>query len=91
MEKVARVTEGGDSVDITVEFIFDPDSDNWAFRVPNLNITGGAKTEAEVRELAREAILYALEGEDIGSAATQRGYFRATVSAPDHLLPAAND
>jgi hypothetical protein len=36
-----------DSVAIEVEFIYDPERENWAYRVPTLHITGGAETEEE--------------------------------------------
>jgi hypothetical protein len=36
-----------DSVAIEVEFIYDLESENWAYRVPSLHITGGAETEEE--------------------------------------------
>lgn len=87
----ARAALGGgerDSVAIEVEFVYDPESHNWAYRVPTLHITGGAETEDEALEMARESILYALTGPQPTSGATKRGYFQATVSAPKHLVPA---
>lgn len=44
-----------------VEYIQDPDSHTWLFRVPSLHITGTAATKPEARDMAREAILFALE------------------------------
>jgi predicted RNase H-like HicB family nuclease len=75
-------------VAIEVEFIYDQESDNWGFRVPSLHVTGGAKTQAEAVEMAKEAILYALEGPESTNDATKRGYFAARISAPKHLVPA---
>jgi hypothetical protein len=44
-------------LDHPVEFVHDPESGGWAFRVPSLHITGGAQTEDQAKEMAREAIL----------------------------------
>jgi hypothetical protein len=76
------------AVEIPVEFVHDPESGGWAFRVPSLHITGGAQTEDQAKEMAREAILFALEDPDpTPGGATKRGYFQATVTAPEHLVP----
>jgi hypothetical protein len=81
-------TSANGNGNVVVEFVYDPESGGWAFRVPSLHITGGAQTEDQAKEMAREAILFALEGPDpTPEGATKRGYFRATVTAPEHLVP----
>ena len=49
-----------------VEFVHDPESGGWAFRVPSLHITGGAQTEDQAKEMAREAILFSLDHPEKG-------------------------
>jgi hypothetical protein len=53
-------------LDHPVEFVHDPESGGWAFRVPSLHITGGAQTEDQAKEMAREAILFALDHPEKG-------------------------
>jgi hypothetical protein len=45
-------------LDHPVEFVHDPESGGWCFRIPSLHITGGAQTEDQAKEMAREAILF---------------------------------
>jgi len=80
---VVAMTENGktDSVSIEVEFIYDPDSENWAYRIPSLHVTGGAETEEEAFRMARESIIYALTDPEHSPGATKRGYFPAELKA----------
>ncbi len=48
---------------LRVEYLYDPESRNWCFRVPNLGIIGGADTREEAEQGAIGAIAYALESE----------------------------
>ena len=45
------------------EYIYDPESRNWCFRVPSLGIIGGADTRGEAERAVLDAIAYALEDE----------------------------
>ncbi|MHB1527209.1 MAG: hypothetical protein ACYCZN_13195 [Candidatus Dormibacteria bacterium] len=73
--------------EIEVEFTQDPDSHTWAYRIPSLHVTGVAESEAAAIELAQESIVYALESPEPGPGSTKKGYFRAKVSPPKHLVP----
>lgn len=44
-----------------VDFIYDPESKNWGFKVPALHIVGGDKTRPDAERMAREAIEFTLE------------------------------
>ena len=46
-----------------VEYIYDPKSRNWCFRVPSLGIIGGAETREVAEQAVLGAIAYALEDE----------------------------
>jgi hypothetical protein len=48
---------------VRVEYIYDPESRKWCFRVPGLGIIGGADTRGEAERAALDAIAYALEDE----------------------------
>ncbi len=48
---------------LRVEYLYDPESRNWCFRVPSLGIIGGADTREEAEQQAIAAVAYALEGE----------------------------
>ena len=48
---------------LRVEYIYDPESRNWCFRVPSLGIIGGADTRGEAEWAVLDAIAYALEDE----------------------------
>ena len=48
---------------VRVEYIYDPESRNWCFRVPSLGIIGGADTRGEAERAVLNAIAYALEDE----------------------------
>ena len=52
---------------VRIEYIYDPESRNWCFRVPSLGIIGGADTREEAEQGAIDAIAYALEGETDGA------------------------
>lgn len=63
------MSEGDEMItaEIRIEYIHDPDTEGWAFRVPSLNITGvGCLDRAEAQHTAAEAIAFALE-EDGGA------------------------
>ena len=49
---------------LRVEYVYDPESRNWCFRVPSLGIIGGAGTREEAEQAALDAIAYALESDD---------------------------
>lgn len=76
-----------DSVAIEVEFIYDSESENWAYRIPSLHVTGGAQTEEEAFQMARESIIYALTDPEHSPGATKRAYFPAELKA-GKLVPA---
>lgn len=44
---------------LLVEYIYDPESHNWCFRVPSLGIIGGTETREEAEQEAIAAIAYA--------------------------------
>jgi hypothetical protein len=46
---------------VRVEYIYDPDSRNWGYEVPSLNIIGGAGTREAAEEQAIAAIAYSLD------------------------------
>jgi len=48
---------------LRVEYSYDPESRNWAFRVPALGIVGGAETRQEAEQAVLDALAYALEDE----------------------------
>ncbi len=48
---------------LRVEYNYDPESRNWAFRVPALGIVGGAETRQEAEQAVLDALAYALEDE----------------------------
>ena len=50
-------------MNLLVTYLYDEESEGWSFRVPSLNVIGGADTRAEAEEKVREAILFALEGD----------------------------
>jgi hypothetical protein len=50
-------------VQLRVEYIYDPESRNWCFRVPSLGIIGGADTREGAEREAIATIAYALEDE----------------------------
>lgn len=66
---------------LRVEYIYDPESRNWCFRVPSLGIIGGADTREEAEREAIATIAYALEDEsDYGEPAEgEVRYLRLTV------------
>ncbi|HEY8693970.1 MAG TPA: hypothetical protein VIR57_14645 [Chloroflexota bacterium] len=50
-----------------VEFVYDPDSKGWSFRVPELHIVGGDTTRRKAERMAQEAISFTLEEDDPGA------------------------
>ena len=46
-----------------VEYIYDPESRNWCFRVPSLGIIGGAGTRDEAERAVLDAVAFTLEDE----------------------------
>lgn len=53
-----------ESTQVRVEYIYDPESRNWCFRVPSLGIIGGAETRDEAETAVVAAIRFTLEGDD---------------------------
>ncbi len=49
---------------LRVEYMYDPESENWCFVVPSLGIIGGAQTREEAEQQAIDAITFTLESED---------------------------
>jgi hypothetical protein len=49
---------------LRVEYVYNPESRNWCFRVPSLGVIGGADTREEAERAALDAIAYALESDD---------------------------
>ncbi len=56
---------------LRVEYIYDPESRNWCFRVPSLGIIGGADTREEAEQAAIDAIAFTLEDESDSSSPTE--------------------
>ena len=56
---------------LRVEYIYDPESRNWCFRVPSLGIVGGAETREEAQQAAIDAIAFTLEDESDSSSPTE--------------------
>jgi predicted RNase H-like HicB family nuclease len=52
---------GSAAIGIRVEFVYDPESQNWHFSVPSLGIVGGADSRDAARRMARDAILFTLD------------------------------
>ena len=48
---------------LRVEYIYDPESRNWCFRVPSLGIIGGADTRDEAERAVLDAVAFTLEDE----------------------------
>lgn len=48
---------------LRVEYIYDPKSRNWRFRVPSLGIIGGADTREEAERAVLDAVAFTLEDE----------------------------
>ena len=55
---------------LRVEYIYDPESENWCFRVPSLGIIGGADTREAAEQAAIDAIAFVLGGEPDATDAT---------------------
>ena len=51
-------------MEVRVEYLYDPESDNWCFVVPCLAIIGGAQTREEAEQQAIDAITFTRESED---------------------------
>ena len=51
-------------MEIRVEYLYDPESENWCFVVPSLGIIGGAQTREEADQQAVETITFTLESEN---------------------------
>ncbi len=64
------------STDIPVEYKYDRQSKNWAFRVVSLGIVGGAKTREEAEKKAAEAIAFTLKPDKKKEPAMLGGIFR---------------
>lgn len=66
---------------ISIQYIYDPESRNWCFRIPSLGIVGGAKTREEAEQQAIEAIAFTLDCEQEAAAPTEGevGYLRVIV------------
>jgi len=56
---------------LRVEYVYDPESRNWSFRVPSLGIVGGADTREEAEKRVVDAVAFTLEGEEDGAAVAQ--------------------
>ena len=56
---------------LRVEYIYDPESENWCFRVPSLGIIGGADTREAAEQAAIDAIAFVLEGESEATDASE--------------------
>lgn len=48
-------------MNLRVEYIYDPESNNWCFRVPALRIVGGGDTREQAETLVVEAIKFTIE------------------------------
>jgi hypothetical protein len=66
---------------VRVEYFYDPDSRNWGYEVPSLNIIGGADTREAAEEQAIAAIAYTLDCAHERSLPTEGevGYLQVTV------------
>ena len=51
-------------MELRVEYLFDPESENWCFVVPSLGIIGGAQTREAAEQQVIHAITFTLESED---------------------------
>jgi predicted RNase H-like HicB family nuclease len=56
---------------LRVEYTYDPESENWSFRVPSLGIIGGADTREAAEQAAIDAVAFVLEGEPDATDATE--------------------
>lgn len=49
------------TVDLRIEYLFDPESRNWMYVVPSLHISGNASSREEAASEALDAIIFTLE------------------------------
>jgi hypothetical protein len=71
-------------MNLRVEYFYDPESHNWCFAVPSLNIIGGADTRDDAERCAIEAIQYALwsDAQEPSPEGGEIGYLTVTVERP---------
>lgn len=71
-------------MNLRVEYFYDPESRNWCFVVPALNIIGGADTRDEAERRAIDAIEYALwsDAQEPSPEGGEIGYLTVTVERP---------
>jgi len=68
---------------LRVEYVYDPESHNWSFRVPSLGIVGGAETREEAEKSVVDAVAFTIEGEEESSppAQTEVRYLNVEIAA----------
>ena len=68
-------------MNLRVEYLYDPESKNWSFVVPALNIIGGADTRDDAELGAIQAIEYALwsDAQEPPTDGSEIGYLTVTV------------
>lgn len=74
-------------MNLRVEFFYDDESHNWSYRVPSLHIIGGGtETREEAEAMARESILFTLEGDENEPvpAGNEVAYFRVSIEPAPH-------
>lgn len=53
-------------MELQVEYIYDPESASWGYRIPALHIVGSADTRADAERAAADSVLISLQmDEDI--------------------------
>lgn len=71
-------------MNLRVEYLYDPESRNWSFVVPALNIIGGADGREDAEQRAIDAVEYALwsDAQESPTEGTEVGYLTVTVERP---------
>jgi hypothetical protein len=66
---------------LRVEYLYDPESRNWSFVVPALDIIGGADSREDAEQRAIEAIEFTLwsDAQEPASEGCEVGYLTVTV------------
>jgi hypothetical protein len=70
-------------IKLVVELALDDESNNWCFRVPTLNIIGGAESKDAALAQAIEAVIFALESHEPSAPNVERAYVPVNVNPPE--------
>jgi hypothetical protein len=68
-----------DVLQLRTEYIYDPESRNWCFRVPSLGIIGGGETREEAEQAVLAAIRFTLEDDEPPAGDADVEYVRVAI------------